>query len=92
MPFTRRPQRDVAAGRPEELVEPEGVRERLLEPRRLAGAPRVDAITADTSLRLGWYFGTSPDPWLCLQSDDELRVARRTARRAVDSQVTRRVA
>ena len=35
------------------------------------------AITADTALRLGKYFGVSPEIWLDLQSDFELRVARR---------------
>ena len=33
------------------------------------------AITADTALRLGKYFGVSPEIWLDLQSDYELRVA-----------------
>lgn len=36
------------------------------------------AITADTALRLGKYFGVSPEIWLDLQSDHELRVLRRT--------------
>jgi len=36
------------------------------------------AITADTALRLGRYFGTSPEVWMSLQSDYELRVAQRT--------------
>src|SRR5512136_1740628 len=36
------------------------------------------AITADTALRLGKYFGISPEIWLDLQSDFELRVLRRT--------------
>lgn len=36
------------------------------------------AITADTALRLGKYFGVSPETWLDLQSDYELRVLRRT--------------
>ncbi len=35
------------------------------------------AITADTALRLGKYFDVSPEIWLDLQSDYELRVARR---------------
>ena len=35
------------------------------------------AITADTALRLGKYFGVLPETWLDLQSDYELRVARR---------------
>src|ERR1039457_7334227 len=35
------------------------------------------AITADTALRLGTYFGVSPELWLNLQSDYELRLAKR---------------
>lgn len=36
------------------------------------------SITADTALRLGVYFGVSPELWLNLQADYDLRVARRT--------------
>jgi addiction module HigA family antidote len=36
------------------------------------------SITADTALRLGKYFGVSPELWLGLQADYDLRVARRT--------------
>lgn len=36
------------------------------------------AITADTALRLAVYFGTSPELWLNLQADYDLRIARRT--------------
>ncbi|MGE3840544.1 MAG: HigA family addiction module antitoxin [Vicinamibacterales bacterium] len=50
------------------------------------------AITADTALRLGRYFGTSPELWLDLQSDYDLRVARRTTGKAIESQVRTRVA
>jgi addiction module HigA family antidote len=35
------------------------------------------SITADTALRLGKYFGVSPELWLDLQSDYDLRIARR---------------
>lgn len=35
------------------------------------------SITADTALRLAAYFGTSAELWLNLQSDYDLRVARR---------------
>ena len=35
------------------------------------------SITADTALRLGTYFGVSPELWLNLQSDYELRIVRR---------------
>lgn len=35
------------------------------------------AITADTALRLGHYFGVSPEIWLGLQVDYEMRLAKR---------------
>jgi addiction module HigA family antidote len=36
------------------------------------------SITADTALRLGAYFGVSPETWLNLQSEFDLRIAIRT--------------
>ena len=36
------------------------------------------SITADTALRLGKYFGVSPELWLNLQVDYDLRIAKRT--------------
>jgi len=45
------------------------------------------AITADTALRLARYFRVSPEIWTGLQSDFELRVARR----AVGAEIERRV-
>lgn len=33
------------------------------------------AITADTALRLGRYFGTTPDFWMALQDKYELETA-----------------
>ena len=50
------------------------------------------AVTADTALRLAKYFGTSPELWLGLQSDFELRVAQQRAGKSIDAQVSRRVA
>jgi len=50
------------------------------------------AISADTALRLGKYFGTSPEIWLDLQSDYELRIARQTTWRQVEPKVKTRVA
>ena len=50
------------------------------------------AISADTALRLGKYFGTSPEIWLDLQSDYELRVARQTTWSGVEPTVRTRVA
>jgi antitoxin HigA-1 len=37
------------------------------------------SITADTALRLGRYFGVTPETWLNLQTDYDLRVARRNS-------------
>lgn len=36
------------------------------------------SITADTALRLGKYFGIGPETWLTLQSEYDLRLARRS--------------
>lgn len=44
---------------------------------------RQRAITGDTALRLGHFFGTSPEFWLNLQSLYELRVAERKAGKSI---------
>lgn len=38
---------------------------------------RTRAITANSALRLGIYFAVSPETWLSLQAEYDLRVARR---------------
>jgi antitoxin HigA-1 len=50
------------------------------------------AFSADTALRLGKYFGMSPEIWLDLQSEYELRVARQTTWKHVEPLVRTRVA
>jgi len=50
------------------------------------------ALSADTALRLGKYFGMSPEIWLDLQSEYELRLARRTTWKRVEPRVRTRVA
>jgi addiction module HigA family antidote len=50
------------------------------------------AFSADTALRLGKYFGMSPEIWLDLQSEYELRVARQTTWKRVEPHVRTRVA
>jgi len=45
------------------------------------------AITADTALRLGCYFGVSPETWLNLQADYELRVARHNTGKEIETRV-----
>jgi addiction module HigA family antidote len=41
------------------------------------------AITGDTALRLGHFFGTSPEFWLNLQSLYELRIAKQKAGKSI---------
>ena len=50
------------------------------------------ALSADTALRLGKYFGMSPEIWLDLQSEYELRLARQTTWKHVEPLVRTRVA
>lgn len=45
------------------------------------------AITADTALRLGTYFGIEPQFWLNLQSDYDLRIVRRTVGAEISDRV-----
>ena len=47
------------------------------------------AITADTALRLGKYFGVSPQTWMGLQAEYDLRVAQRTISDEVEKRVPR---
>jgi addiction module HigA family antidote len=48
------------------------------------------AITADTALRLGQYFGTTPEFWINLQSIYELDKAKREKLKEIQAQVPRR--
>ena len=44
-------------------------------------------ITADTALRLGKYFSVSPETWLSMQADYDLRIAKQTIGKEVDKKV-----
>ena len=44
-------------------------------------------ITADTALRLARFFGTSPDVWLGIQTEYDLRVAKRTVGREIERRI-----
>ena len=50
------------------------------------------AITADTALRLGKYFGVSPELWLDLQSDYDLRLARKNEWPKIEPRIRARAA
>ena len=69
----------------EDFMKPMGVsinalaREIAVPPNRISDIVNGKrSITADTALRLGKYFGVSPEVWLNLQVDYDLRVAKRT--------------
>jgi addiction module HigA family antidote len=78
----------------EEFLKPLG-----MNPHQLAMALRVPpnriaqiiegrrAITAETALRLGRYFGVNPQFWLNLQSSHDLRVAAREHQAQIDRDV-----
>ena len=46
-------------------------------------------ITADSALRLGKFFGVPAETWLNLQSDYDLRMARRSTWRVAEPHVRR---
>ena len=55
---------------------------------RIAGIVKGErTITADTALRLAQFFGTSPEMWMALQSDYDLRVARLASGRVIEKRV-----
>ncbi|HYQ92307.1 MAG TPA: HigA family addiction module antitoxin [Candidatus Competibacteraceae bacterium] len=78
----------------EEFMQPLGISINALA--RDIGVPpnRISAIingkrsiTADTALRLGKYFGVSPELWLGLQVDYDLRLMRRTRWPAIEPHI-----
>ncbi len=67
-----------------EFMEPMGISQNRLARDIGVPVPRIHeivhgrrAITPETALRLGRYFGTSPESWLNLQQRYDLRVVRR---------------
>lgn len=50
------------------------------------------AITADTALRLGKYFNVSPEVWMGLQADYDLRIAQRDIGEEVEKRVQKHAA
>jgi antitoxin HigA-1 len=50
------------------------------------------AITADTALRLGKYFNVSPELWLGLQGDYDIRVAQRAIWPEIEQRIRMRPA
>lgn len=55
---------------------------------RISGIVKGErAITADTALRLAQFFGTTPEMWMALQADYDLRMARRASGREIETRV-----
>jgi|RifCSP13_1_1023834.scaffolds.fasta_scaffold67509_1 addiction module HigA family antidote len=48
------------------------------------------AVTTDTAMRLGRYFGMSPEFWINLQARYDLDLADRTLRRKIEQEVAPR--
>jgi addiction module HigA family antidote len=48
------------------------------------------SVTADTALRLGTCFGMSPETWLNLQTEYDIRLARRQHGEEIERRVRRR--
>ena len=78
----------------EEFMRPQNVsinrvaREIMVPPGRISQIVNGKrAITADTALRLGRFFGTSPQFWINLQSDYDLRIASRASGREVETRI-----
>lgn len=89
---------------PGEILLEEFLKPLEMNPHQLAMALRVPpnriaqiiagerAITADTALRLGRYFGVSPQFWMNLQCTYELRAAAREHQAQIDRDVRPRPA
>ena len=85
---------------PGEMLREEFLKEYGLSQNRLARAIGISPnriaeivanrrrISADTALRLGLYFGNSPEFWLNLQTHHDLKVARRQLSAAEAERIT----
>ena len=76
----------------EEFLKPMGISQNKLAMDIHVPAPRINAIvkgaraiSADTALRLGRYFGTGPEFWINLQSNYDLCVAATESQREIEA-------
>jgi addiction module HigA family antidote len=83
----------------EEFMRPMGIsinrlaRDLVVPPGRISAIVNGKrAISADTALRLGRYFGVSSELWVGLQADYDLRVAKRAVGAEIAERVRPRVA
>src|ERR1700722_8041314 len=94
LPTTRRVpmKKEFSPATPGEMLKEEYLAEYRLSQNQLAKAIGISPnriaeivhnrrrITADTALRLGLYFGNSPEFWLNLQTHYDLKMARKNLR------------
>lgn len=78
----------------EDFMKPMGLsinrlaRELIVPPGRISAIVNGKrAITADTALRLGKYFGVSPQVWMGLQAEYDLRAAQRAIGQELEKRV-----
>lgn len=78
----------------EEFLIPYGMSAHALAQALRVPAPRINdivrerrAITPDTALRLARYFGTTPEFWLNLQQDYDLKLAAETLLETIEREV-----
>ena len=76
----------------EEFLKPMKISQNKLAMDIHVPAPRINAITkgtraitADTALRLGKYFGTGPEFWINLQANYDLCVAAAESQKEIDA-------
>ena len=76
----------------EEFLKPMNISQNKLAMDIRVPAPRINAIakgtraiTADTALRLGKYFGTGPEFWINLQTNYDLCVAATESQKDIDA-------
>jgi antitoxin HigA-1 len=68
-------------------------RDLVVPPGRISGIVNGRrAISADTALRLGKYFGVSPETWISLQADYDLRITQRNTWPEIEKRIHTRVA
>ncbi|MEN6535307.1 MAG: HigA family addiction module antitoxin [Bryobacteraceae bacterium] len=99
MPSTTKPLDPIHPGEilSEEFMKPLGIsinhlsRDLNVPPNRIHSIVHgTRSITADTALRLGTYFGMSPETWLNLQAEYDLRVVRKTSGEEIGRTVRKR--
>jgi antitoxin HigA-1 len=83
----------------EEFMKPMGIsinklaRDIAVPPGRISAIVNCKrAISADTALRLGIYFANSPEVWIGMQADYDLRMAQRTIGPEIEKRVSRHAA